>query len=156
MLYNGLAWRAWQSLFTPTAEVGLRSSQKQEACLLALQQPDFQQVLIVAVGHAAQAEGVSGVCRRREPVEPNGQERLQTSTVVTLQATRVLSSAVCRLEAMSALHGKSVALTSNPYRSCGRPMSLSVRDTLRALRCTYQQTPALREAMRCMIEEDSL
>ena len=27
------------------------------------------------------------------------------------------SAAVCRMEAMLALHGKSIALTSNPYRS---------------------------------------
>ena len=37
-------------------------------------------------------------------------------------------------------------------------MSLSVRDKLCALRCTYQQTPAsaMREGIRCMLEVDGL
>ena len=114
-----MAWpiKTWHSLFTPAAEVALRSSQKQDACLLALQQPDFQQVFIVAVGHAAQAEGVSGICRRREPVEPNGQERLQTSTVVTLQATRVLSSFSCSLQT-----GSNVGSTWQVSRSDIQPL----------------------------------
>ena len=119
VLLNGLAWQWRRAPFTPTAGLGLQSSQKQDACLLALQKPDFQQVLVVAVGHAAQAEGVSGVGRRGEPVQPNGQERLQTSIVVTVRATRVSLNFFCSLQNGSnpALHGKSIALTSNPHRA---------------------------------------